>query len=228
MHINMTRLVSFVMVIFLALPLLSGCAKKPVWQPLWTNPPAGLTPETTPTKDPNATLAPEDYFATEVDSMDNPSVVITKSKHILEVYDGETLMARMKVSLGRTEGAKKRSGDNKTPEGSYFICSVSDTGKYYKSLFLSYPNSDDAYAGLEEKLIDQEQYDEIVSDIDRRQQPLWDTKLGSEIAISGTGTAGQGKTGNDWTAGNIVVSDKDMDYLWEHIATTGTDVQINP
>jgi hypothetical protein len=214
------------LILLAALPLLSGCAKKAVWQPLWTNPPPGALTLPPKTKDPNATFAPEDYFATDTDGMVNPSIVISKSKHTLEVYDGETLMARMKVALGRNEGAKKKSGDNKTPEGDYFICKTEESDKYYKSLFLSYPNSDDAYSGMESGIINQEKYDAVVDAIDRKQQPPWDTKLGGEIAVTGIGTTGKGKSG-DWTAGNIAVSDKNMDYLWKYIGV-GTGVQINP
>jgi hypothetical protein len=223
----MKQLASYLLISLFALPLLSGCAAKATWLPLWTAPPPGATTEIASGEpgDPEATPQP-DYFTTDVEAMESPRVVVNKSEHALEVYDGSTLMARIKVALGRSEGAKRKSGDNKTPEGDYFICSTSESEKYYKSLFLSYPNSDDAYAGLNDGVIQQEQYDEISSATDRREQPPWDTKLGGEIAICGSGTTGQGKTG-DWTGGNIVVSDKDMDYLWKYIKE-GVDVQINP
>lgn len=223
----MRRLVSFLIITLLALPLLSACAAKAGWLPLWTAPPPGSTTAVVPDEpeDPEATPQP-DFFTTDVDAMESPRVVVNKSEHALEVYDGGTLMARMKAALGRGEGAKKKSGDNRTPEGDYFVCKMDESVKYYKSLFISYPNSDDAYAGVNDDRIKQEQYDEIASAIDRRETPPWDTNLGGEIAISGTGTTGKGKTG-DWTGGNVVVSDKDMDYLWKYI-TVGTDVQINP
>ena len=222
------RFLIFSILLLSALPLLCGCGPKPTWLPLWTNLPPGSTPLPTPTKDPNATFAPSDYFENDAQggSMKNPSVVISKSKHTLEVYDGATLMARMKVMLGKVPGAKKKSGDDKTPEGDYFICSTDQSAKYYKTLYLSYPNSDDALNGLDGKIITQDQYDSITSAIDSKEQPPWDTGLGGQIGITGTGTAGQGKTG-DWTAGNVAVSDKDMDYLWKYIPP-GTDVQINP
>jgi hypothetical protein len=165
-------------------------------------------------------------FATDVKDMAAPHIVVYKSRNILEVWDGDTLMARMKAAMGKGDGAKQRSGDNKTPEGQYYICKLSDGGRYYKSLFLSYPNADDALAALNDGKIKDSQYQEITTAIDRRQVPLWDTKLGGEIAVSGTGTIGKDLTGN-WTGGNVAVSDSDMDYLWKHI-TVGVDVEINP
>jgi hypothetical protein len=224
---KLKRFLIIAILILSTAPLLSGCGAKPTWLPLWTTPPPGSTTAPPPTKNPNATYAPSDFFMTDTASMQNPSIVISKSKHTLEVYDGQTLMARMKVALGRTPGAKKKSGDNKTPEGDYYVCGTENQSRYYKSLYLSYPNSDDAYAGLNGKLITQAQYDSITGAIDRWNQPDWTTNLGGQIAISGTGTMGQGKTGSDWTAGNIVVSDKEMDYLYQYIPIK-TDVQINP
>jgi hypothetical protein len=226
-NMKIKRYLSLILFLLAALPFLSGCARA-TWLPLWTAPPPGSTPhlqadqagETQPTS------TAEELFSTDAESMAHPRIVVTKSAHVLELYDGDTLMARLRVALGRSEGAKAKSGDGKTPEGAYFICSTTDTGKYFKSLFFNYPNSDDAYAGLNDRRISQEQYDAIVDASDRREIPPWDTPLGGEIAVSGTGTAGQGKSG-DWTAGNIALSDKDMEYLWKY-AAAGVDVVINP
>jgi hypothetical protein len=93
------------------------------------------------------------------------------------------------------------------------------------SLCISYPNEADALRGLDAGLISQAQYGLIASAIDQRKTPLWNTKLGGELAIHAYGEGGKGKTG-DWTAGNIAISDKDMDYLWKYIVV-GVDVQIN-
>lgn len=229
----MKRLVlRMVPVILLAL-LLVGCAAETVWLPLFDSPDPNRTPS--PIFNPSAT-DPEDgggvqaddnkLFQTDVESMDTPHFIIYKSRHVLELWDGDTLMARMKVALGKNEGPKQREGDGKTPEGTYYTCKTSEEGRYYRSFFFSYPNADDALAGLDEQAITQEQYDQIVSAIDGRETPPWDTKLGGEIAISGTGDIGDGLEG-DWTGGNIAVSDEDMDYLWKFVST-GVDVVINP
>lgn len=211
---------------------LAGCARNVAWKPLFDTPEPGRTsslstPESSATISPSGGAAADKLFASDVSSMKAPKVVIYKSKHTLEVWDGTVLMARLQISIGKgDEGPKQKNGDNKTPEGNYYICKTSDSGKYYKSLFLSYPNADDATAGLNAGLITQTQCDGIANSIEAKKQPAWDTALGGEIAISGTGTIGQGKTG-DWTIGNVAVSDSDMDYLWKYIKN-GTDVEINP
>lgn len=212
--------------------LLVGCAPKTTWLPLFDSPIPGRTSSIQ--IDPVGSTAPGNegetdenaLFATEAESMQNPSIVVYKSKHTLEVWDGETLMARMKVAVGKAEGAKQKSGDNKTPEGQYYICRASDGGRYYKSLFISYPNTADAQSGLDSSLITEKQYNDIAGANDNGKEPLWNTGLGGEIAITGTGTGGKDKPG-DWTAGAVAVSDKDMDYLWIYIKV-GVDVVINP
>jgi hypothetical protein len=212
--------------------LLAGCAAKTVWLPLWTTPPPGSTSglKALPSASTSAsatTKASDQLFANEADSMEDPKITVYKSKHILEVWDGDTLMARMKVAIGKgATGPKQKTGDNKTPEGSYYICKTSDKGKFYKFLFISYPNEDDASAGLEAETITQSQSDSIKTAAKDKKQPPWDTGLGGEIAITGIGTGGEGKTG-DWTAGSIAVSDKNMDYLWKY-AVVGVDVVIKP
>lgn len=221
-----------VFVLAILVPMVSGCGAKTAWKPLFDTPIPGRTssiavPETTPTGPAETGPAAGELFQTDVESMENTRVVVTKSSHTLEVWDGETLMARMQVACGRGEaGAKQKKGDNRTPEGDYYICKTDESDKYYKSLFISYPNTDDANVGLADNIIAQEKFDDISADIQNRKQPDWTTDLGGEIAICGTGTVGKNKTG-DWTAGNIVLSDKDMDYLWKY-AKLDTDVEIRP
>ena len=208
---------------------LAGCAAKAVWKPLFESFDPNRTPGlinsfesagTEETEDPNK------LFTTDTDAMDDPRIVVYKSRHVLELVDGGIVMARMTVALGKHEGPKTKSGDGKTPEGLYYICKLSDEGRYHKSLFISYPNSDDAQLAFQAERITQDQYDKISNAIDHGEIPPWNTKLGGEIAVSGTGTMGEGKTG-DWTAGNVVLSDKDVDYLWQFVKE-GTEVEIVP
>ncbi len=221
-----------VILVALFAALFSGCGDNVVWKPLFETPIPGRTssiviPEVTPAGPDETGPSADELFQNEAGSMENPKIVVTKSTHTLELWDGDTLMARIKVAYGRGEaGPKQKKGDNRTPEGDYFVCKTDENEKYYKSLFISYPNTDDASAGLADDIITQEKYDEISADILNRKQPDWTTGLGGEIAICGTGSVGKNKTG-DWTAGNIVLDDKDMDYLWEYVKV-GTDVEIIP
>lgn len=227
----MKRLGIPVTLIILSALLLAACAAKTVWLPLFDSPDPNRTPglidDLSPTPKPSdGSEDANKIFKNDVESMSAPRIVVYKSKNVLELWDGDTLMARLKAAMGKNDGPKQKSGDGKTPEGTYYICKSVGTGQYYKSLFFSYPNADDALAGLNDEKITQAQYDEIASAIDRQEIPLWNTKLGGEIAISGTGTIGKGLEGN-WTGGNVALSDEDMDYLLKYV-TLDVEVEINP
>ena len=215
--------------ILAAMLLLTGCAKA-TWQPLWSTPMPGYTPGATlqGSAVPQASSLPLlDYFQKDADSMSSPHILIQKSKRVLELYDGDTLMARMKIALGNNpEGPKTKDGDGKTPEGTYYICATNGASKYDKSLCISYPNEDDALRGLGLGFLNQSEYDSIVNAIEDKKQPNWNTKMGGEIAINGQGEEGKDKTG-DWTAGNIAVTDEQMDYIWKYIKK-GAEVVIQP
>lgn len=204
---------------------LAACAKAQ-WKPLFdygdmTRPPTP-TPAPTPTPDPNL------LFANNPQQIDEPKIVVYKERHVLELYDGSTLVARIHVSLGTTpKGKKSQDGDGKTPEGSYVICFRNgNSSKFYKSLVINYPNTDDADAALDDGAITQQQHDAIASAEDSGQKPPWNTSLGGEIAICGYGTDDAGKTG-DWTSGNIAVTNAEMDYLWQYVQLN-TPVEIKP
>jgi hypothetical protein len=72
-------------------------------------------------------------------------IVVRKSRRILELWDGNTLIGSYSVGLGWTpEGPKRAEGDGRTPEGEYYVCLRNPNSSYYLSLGLSYPNKDDA------------------------------------------------------------------------------------
>jgi murein L,D-transpeptidase YafK len=155
-----------------------------------------------------------------VDRVDRPRVVVLKSQRVLEVFDGEKLVARMHVALGRdASGPKSREGDLRTPEGVYYVCVRNSESKYRLSLGLSYPNIADAERGLAEGVISQDQHDAIVDEIRQGRRPPWDTPMGGEIMIHGGGSQ------RDWTAGCIALDNDCMDFLWK-LAPIGTEVEI--
>lgn len=152
----------------------------------------------------------------------NARVVVRKSLRILELWDGNTLIGSYSVGLGWTpEGPKRAEGDGRTPEGEYYVCLRNPNSSYYLSLGLSYPNKDDAKAGLDGGRISQSAYNQIAEAIDSRQRPPWNTALGGEIMIHGHGG------GRDWTAGCVAVDDEVMDILWA-ACPIGTPVTILP
>ena len=170
---------------------------------------------------PMPAVEPE-FFRTQIDAMSQPRVLVHKAAHVLEVYDGDRLMARIRVALGSAPvGQKQQEGDGRTPEGTYYACMRNPKSKYYLSIGLSYPNTEDAQRGLDAGSISREQYERIADTIRRGARPPWDTPLGGEIMLPAGGTDG------DWTAGCIAMAPEDMDYLWQHVAL-GTAVEIAP
>ena len=163
-----------------------------------------------------------DFFMRDPGEMSSPRVVVHKACRLLEVWNGEALVARMAVALGREPvGGKLREGDGRTPEGDYRACVRNDKSKYHLAIGLDYPNPYDAALGLASGLIGPDQYNSICLAHAAGSRPPWDTALGGEIMVHGGGAA------TDWTAGCIAVDDGCMDYLWKHIGI-GTQVRILP
>ena len=156
------------------------------------------------------------------EKLEDPRIVVRKGDRQLELWTGETLCARYPIALGfAPEGHKQLEGDGRTPEGTYYVCTRNGKSKFYLSLGLSYPNSDDAAAALEDGRIDRKTCDKITEAIDQGKRPPWDTALGGAIMIHGMGSEG------DWTHGCIAVENDVMDILWQH-CTIGTPVTVLP
>lgn len=178
------------------------------------------------TSTPTATIAithspsPTPFERTDV--MNNPKIIIYKSKRILYVYDGDKLCAKIQIAISSVPiGHKLKQGDKKVPEGEYYICTKNNKSKYHLALALSYPNIKDAKVGLDSGLISKQDYDRIYDAISNGLRPPWDTALGGEIMIHGSDIS------KDWTAGCIAAQDTDVDYLWEN-CPIGTPVVILP
>lgn len=154
--------------------------------------------------------------------MGSLKLTVHKALRTLEVYDGETLAASMRIALGsEPAGHKTHEGDGRTPEGIYYICTRNEKSKYHLALGLSYPGVQDVKNALTEGLISQDQYRGILEAAEQGKRPPWDTGLGGEIMIHGGGA------GSDWTVGCIALDDESMDELWK-IVQVGTTVEIYP
>lgn len=154
--------------------------------------------------------------------MENPRIVIKKNARKLEVFDGEKLVKTYETVLGFTPvGDKQTEGDGKTPEGEFYIFTKNDKSKFFLSLGVSYPSTDDAQRGLKENLISQEEHDAIVEAINNKQMPLQKTKLGGEIYIHGGGTI------TDWTDGCVALRNEEIQEIFNAVQV-GTSVRIEP
>jgi murein L,D-transpeptidase YafK len=147
---------------------------------------------------------------------------VIKSQRTLELRRGEALLGTYPVALGSTpKGHKTASGDGRTPEGQYQVCTRNERSKYHLALGLNYPNGQDVTLALSEGRLFAADAQRILDALAGGARPPWDTTLGGEIMIHGGGNDG------DWTAGCIAVEDTVMDMLWP-LCPLGTPVEILP
>jgi hypothetical protein len=90
-----------------------------------------------------------------------------------------------RIQLGQNAtGPKVRQGDFRTPEGRYFICSHRSS-TFYLALWISYPNLNDALAGLQAGRINQREFEEIAVALKKGVCPPQDTNLGGRLLLHG-------------------------------------------
>jgi len=159
--------------------------------------------------------------AAPLPALRNPRVVIVKSARRLTVCDGPNPVKIYRVVVGAVEGDKVREGDQRTPEGTFYVCLKNPQSRYTLSLGLSYPDIEDAERGLRDKLITVPQFRAIVRAIRSGQRPPWNTPLGGEIMIHGGGAE------RDGTLGCIGMDDEHIRELYEALPV-GTPVTIRP
>ena len=137
------------------------------------------------------------------------SIVIVKSKRMMEVYNHQRLAKTYHVCLGPEPiGPKHVKNDGKTPEGMYHINGKNPNSHYHKCLGVSYPSAEDVrYAASVGK------------------------PTGGDIKIhglpNGRGYLAKAFARMDWTAGCIALKDDEIDELYAHVAV-GTCVNILP
>jgi murein L,D-transpeptidase YafK len=136
-------------------------------------------------------------------------IVVYKSKREMNLYrDGDKIYT-FRISLGkRPEGRKIKRGDHKTPEGSYTITRKICNSKYYRMIYISYPNHDDKIRAKKMGL-------SPGSGITIHAQPFW----------NGDGKGDNYTLSKDWTNGCIAISNSSMDILW-YALKLGTPIEI--
>jgi len=136
-------------------------------------------------------------------------IVVFKSHHLMDVWSNGKLLKTYSISIGKNAtGAKQLQGDNRTPEGSYFINDKNPNSTCYKNLGISYPDIKHAEAAKQ-----------------------LGKSAGGDIKIhgllNGCGFIGKFHRWRDWTNGCIAVTDAEMDELYYHLAI-GTAIDIYP
>ena len=123
-------------------------------------------------------------------------VLVRKAERRLILMHGGNVVRSYHVALGLSPvGQKERSGDFRTPEGSYRLERRNPRSDYFLSIQVSYPNPDD---------------------LKRARARHWDS--GGSIMIHGLPNQLRHDpdyySKNDWTDGCIAVSNADMVEIW--------------
>jgi murein L,D-transpeptidase YafK len=136
-------------------------------------------------------------------------VVVHKSQRRLLLMHGGNIVRAYHVALGLSPvGQKERSGDFRTPEGTYRLDRRNPRSDYFLSIKVSYPNE---------------------ADLKRAHARHWDT--GGSIMIHGLPNLLKHEAefydSHDWTDGCIAVSNADMTEIWM-LAPDGVPIDILP
>jgi murein L,D-transpeptidase YafK len=130
-------------------------------------------------------------------------IIVNKSaRQLILMHHGEVLR-EYEMELGfAPEGDKQVEGDGRTPEGSYVIDRRNPNSEFYLSIGISYPN--------EEDIAEAEALGE---------------SPGGDIFIHGT--PNPFRRGDDWTAGCIAISNREMREVYSMVRL-GTPIDIYP
>lgn len=127
-------------------------------------------------------------------------LVVYKSKRTMEAWSGNEMLKTYSIALGKNPvGHKQFEGDNKTPEGTYFINARNPNSDYHKNLGVSYPN--------------------IADKVKAEKQGRMP---GGHIKIHGLRNGNSKYIGKfhhfkDWTAGCIAVTNAEVDELYKAV-----------
>jgi murein L,D-transpeptidase YafK len=173
-------------------------------------------------------------FASLVSSLAGPlRLVIWKSQYTLTLYKGDLPVKTYHAVFGKgfRDGDKRMTGDKRTPEGEFYICTMNHSKRFYKFMGLSYPGLKHAEYGLQARMISPGEYTMIKKAIDERQSPPWDTRLGGAVGIHGrmldSAAASYFFSRMNWTDGCIALDNADVDEIYS-VVSLGTPVTILP
>jgi len=163
---------------------------------------------------------------------DSLIVIAVKHKYRQYIYKYGDSINSMAIALGQQPlGHKKKQGDNRTPEGEYYINQKSlgpfsgDWSEFFGTAWIriSYPNSYDAENGLNTGLITSKQCNDIKNAIKSKGIPPKNTAIGGGIGFHGW--AGKWDTGkkNNLTWGCISINN---DELLEFYNSTPINTKI--
>ena len=136
-------------------------------------------------------------------------ILVEKTKRRLTLLSNGQVLKQYKISLGREPvGHKTRSGDNRTPEGVYFIDYRVQDSDFHRALHISYPNKQDI----------------------RRAEEMGYSPGGS-IMLHGLKNDDKEIAYYhgyfDWTKGCIAVTNAEIEEIWQ-LVPNGITIEIRP
>ena len=161
----------------------------------------------------------------------NPySLEVSKSSQELIVKDGDQVIKRFRISIGRGgDGTKLQRGDNKTPIGTYKILDFKANSRFHFFMLINYPNQVDAWHGYIDNRINAREFKQIIVANRNNQVPPQNTVLGGYIGLHGIGEITEQKLSihnkENWTEGCIALTNEEISELRNYV-TIGTTIQI--
>jgi len=125
-------------------------------------------------------------------------IIVEKKERKMYLYKENKVQSTIPISLGKSPvGAKEQKGDNKTPEGTFWIHRKLCSPKYYRSLCISYPREVDKKKAARKGV-------NPGGDITIHAQPTWNASgKGDKYTLS-----------HNWTQGCVAVTNDVMKELW--------------
>lgn len=125
-------------------------------------------------------------------------IIVEKKERKMYLYKDNKVQSTFPVSLGKNpDGPKEKKGDNKTPEGTFFIDRKLCSPKYYRSLCISYPKEEDKKKATSKGV-------SPGGDITIHAQPVWNADgKGDSYTLT-----------KNWTEGCVAVTNSAMKQLW--------------
>ena len=125
-------------------------------------------------------------------------IFVSKKERKMYLYKEGKVVQSIPVSLGKNPiGHKQQKGDNRTPEGEFFIHRKLCSPKYYRSLCISYPRPSDMEQAAKRGV-------NPGGDITIHAQPKWNAD----------GKRDDYTLSRNWTQGCVAVTNDVMKDLW--------------
>lgn len=145
------------------------------------------------------------FFSFSAFGMNIDEVRVYKSKRQMDLLTDGKVIKSYKVMLGRGgKNPKKKQGDNRVPEGKYFLDYKNPNSQFHKSIHISYPNEDDLRRASEQG------YDPggdiMIHGYPNKPKALFKflKKMGLIKLVN-------------WTAGCVAVDDEEMNEIYENV-----------